>query len=259
MNTIFIIFNLIVLESMLSVDNSVILAIMVKDLPYKQKSQALRYGLLGAYIFRGTCLFLASWLINIFWLKIVGGAYLLYLVYGHFTPKNDTIEEVSNVNDSKIFKLIQRIGISKFWSTVVLVEIMDVCFGLDNIFAAVALSNKFWVVMTGVAIGILAMRFVAAWFVKLIEKYPSLETSAFIVIFILGIKLIIAGIADYSIPFAFLKEALASHLFDLIFSGCMMIIFFIPLLINKKIKRESTYPIVNEFMGCEFVDYDHHD
>lgn len=234
--TIVIILNLFILESMLSVDNAAVLAIMVKNLPATQKIKALRYGLLGAYFFRGVCLFLASWLIKILWLKIIGGLYLLYLVYGHFTKANDTIEEPSDVSNSKIYNWAKRLGLNRLWATVILVEVMDLAFSIDNVFAAVALSDKFWIIMTGVGIGILAMRFVAGWFVNMIEKHPSLEKSAFIVIALLGIKLIISGIVDYSTPFLAFKIILSSHVFDLIFSGLMMIIFFIPLLLKPKTK-----------------------
>lgn len=69
--------------------------------------------------------------------------------------------------------------------TVVAVEFMDMVFSIDNILAAVALSDKVWVVMLGVFIGIAAMRFVAGKFVVLMQKYPDLEDSAYIVIAIL--------------------------------------------------------------------------
>lgn len=231
---LFIILNLIVLESLLSIDNAAVLAVMVSDLPDSQKSKALKYGIIGAYFFRGLCLFLASYLVKIIWLKIAGGAYLLWLGISNFTSKNDSIEEISDKKDSKIFNfLLKTTGISIFWSTVILVEIMDLAFSIDNIFAAVALSSKFWVIMTGVAIGILAMRFVATWFVNIMEKYPTLKTSAYVVIIILGIKLVISGIFDYMPSFSF-NDILKSHTFDVIFSLFLLVIFFIPLLKRKK-------------------------
>ncbi len=237
-HNILIILNLFILESLLSVDNAAVLAIMVKDLPKEQKKKALRYGLLGAYVFRGLCLFIAAWLVKIVWLKILGGIYLLYLVYGHFTVANDTIEEASEVNDSKIYKFASKIGLNKLWATIVLVEIMDLAFSIDNVFAAVALSNNFYIIMAGVAIGILAMRFVAGWFVNLIEKYPSLEKSAFIVIALLGLKLIVSGAVDYIPSFLLVKSILENHIFDLAFSAIMMLIFFIPILKMKLCQRK---------------------
>ncbi len=238
-HTLLIILNLFILESLLSVDNAAVLAIMVKDLPKDQKIKALRYGLLGAYIFRGICLFIAAWLVKIVWLKIAGGLYLCYLVYGHFTAANDSIEEASETKDSKIYRFASKLGLSRLWATVVLVEVMDLAFSIDNVFAAVALSDNFYIIMAGVAIGILAMRFVAGWFVTMIEKHPSLEKSAFIVIALLGIKLIVSGSVDYIPALSDLKELLENHIFDLSFSAVMMLIFFIPLFFNKKQKLQS--------------------
>jgi len=239
LSTLIVLLNLFILESLLSVDNAAVLAVMVKDLPREQKKKALRYGILGAYVFRGACLFVASWLVKIFWLKIIGGFYLCYLVYAHFSPENDSIEEKSSANESKIFKAARSIGMSQLWATVILVEIMDLAFSIDNIFAAVALSNNFIVVMIGVGIGILAMRFVAGWFVTLIERFPSLEKSAFIVIFILGMKLIVSGIFDYSTPFYVFKLIMGTHVFDMVFSAVMMLIFFTPLIFKKNGKRNT--------------------
>lgn len=233
--TLIIIANLFVLESLLSVDNAAVLAVMVKDLPDSQKKKALRYGLAGAYIFRGLCLLISSYLVSMWGLKILGGLYLVYLTYGHFTSSNDTIEYALPTGNSKIFQFASKVGLTPFWATVVLVEIMDLAFSIDNVFAAVALSPNFYVIMTGVAIGMLAMRVVAGWFVTLIEKYPSLNDSAFIVIGILGLKLILGGSADgfpeYLIT---VKTLLDLHTFDLVFSAVMMLIFFIPLLISHR-------------------------
>jgi len=56
--SLLVIGNLIVIESLLSVDNAAVLATMVMDLPVKQRAAALKYGIIGAYLFRGLCLFL---------------------------------------------------------------------------------------------------------------------------------------------------------------------------------------------------------
>lgn len=228
---ILVLLNLILLESMLSVDNAAVLAVMVKDLPEKQKNQALRYGLLGAYVFRGLSLFFVSYLMDIWILKVIGGLYLVWLAIGHFTKKNDTIEEVSDKKDSKIFNLASSIGLSKFWSTVILVEIMDMAFSVDNVFAAVAMTDKIWLILTGVFIGILAMRFVAGVFTKLMNKYPALENSAFYVILLLGLKLVISEALPKG---SAMEQFVNSHAFDLYFSIAMIGLFLIPVFNSKK-------------------------
>jgi predicted tellurium resistance membrane protein TerC len=69
-----VIVNLILIESLLSVDNAAVLATMVLDLPKDQRRKALKYGIIGAYVFRGICLLFASLLIQVWWFKPLGGA-----------------------------------------------------------------------------------------------------------------------------------------------------------------------------------------
>ncbi|HZG01557.1 MAG TPA: DUF475 domain-containing protein [Chitinophagales bacterium] len=235
-----IVFNLIILEALLSVDNAAVLATMVKDLPGKQKQRALRYGLWGAYFFRGLCLLIATWLIQILWLKIVGGLYLLWLAIGHFSKKIETIDDkvehaAADRHHSALYRFMRdKLHIPIFWSTVIMVELVDLVFSIDNVFAAVALSDKFWVIMLGVAIGILAMRLVAGYFVNLMDKYPTLSTSAYIVIGLLGLKLILSGLVHYVGAIRHWEEWLDSHAMDLVFSGAMVLIFLLPLMIKRK-------------------------
>ncbi|CAN5369461.1 DUF475 domain-containing protein [soil metagenome] len=233
MKEVLIVLTLIVIESLLSVDNAAVLAVMVKDLPEHQRKKALRYGLLGAYVFRGLCLFIASWLVKIIWLKILGGLYLLRLAYTHYTTAQDSLEEGIDKDNSKWFGSIKK-KIGLFWSTVILVEIMDLAFSIDNVFAAVALSSNFIIIMIGVGIGILAMRFVAGRFVELMAKFPSLEDSAYIVIALLGIKLVISGVVEYIPALSKLNDFLHQQLFDFAYSCCMMLIFFYPIIFKRK-------------------------
>jgi YkoY family integral membrane protein len=185
-----IIGNLIVIESLLSVDNAAVLATMVMDLSKEQREKALKYGIFGAYFFRGLCLIFASMLVKIWWLKPIGGLYLLYLCIDYFrrektpSPDDDTLDKKSNW-----FYRMTIGAFGPFWATVALVEVMDLAFSIDNVFAAVAFTDNLYIICIGVFIGILAMRFVAQGFVKLMEQYPFLETAAFLVIGVLGLKL----------------------------------------------------------------------
>lgn len=225
-----IILNLIIIESLLSVDNAAVLATMVMDLPKEQRNKALKYGIIGAYVFRGICLVLAAWLVKIWWLKPVGGLYLLYLfidyLYTKSTPKKD--DDLLDKNSNVLYKY--TIGMfGKFWSTVILVEVMDLAFSIDNVFAAVAFTDNIYLIWIGVFIGILAMRFVAQSFVKLMEKYPFLETAAFVVIGLLGIKLLLAFPAHFfhtSPVFQFIE----SEKFDLFVSMLTVSVFLVPII-----------------------------
>lgn len=224
-----IILNLIVIESLLSVDNAAVLATMVLDLPKEQRSRALKYGIIGAYVFRGICLFLAGWLVNIWWLKPIGGLYLLYLAYDYFKGKSgDNEEELVDKNKNWLYRsTVGAVGI--FWSTVALVELMDLAFSIDNVFAAVAFTDHMPLIYIGVFIGILAMRFVAQAFVKLMETFRFLETIAFIVIGVLGLKLL-ASLYTHFDHSSDLAQFIDGEKMDLLVSVFTVAIFIIPVL-----------------------------
>jgi len=190
MTSLLVIGNLVLIESLLSVDNAAVLATMVMDLPKEQRAKALRYGIIGAYVFRGLALLFAAFLIQFWYLKPLGGIYLLYLVYDWWKGKQTITKEDDFINKKGNWLYRITVGsLGNFWATVALVELMDMAFSIDNVFAAVAFSRNIIIIWIGVFIGILAMRFVAQGFVRLMEKYSFLETCAFVVIAILGIKL----------------------------------------------------------------------
>jgi YkoY family integral membrane protein len=207
-----------------------VLATMVMDLPEVQRSKALKYGIWGAYFFRGLAMIFASFLIKIWWLKPLGGLYLLYLAFDYWKgSQTETSEDdILNKNNNWFYKL--TVGtLGSFWATIGLVELMDMAFSIDNVFAAVAFTPNIILVCTGVFIGILAMRFIAQWFVNLMEKYKFLETAAFVVIGILGTKLTLSVLEHYS-PESSISQFLSSHTADIAISVGTVVIFFIPII-----------------------------
>ena len=82
-----------------------------------------------------------------------------------------------------------------FWLTVLNVELMDLAFSLDNVVAAISLSDQIWVVMLGVAIGILVMRFAAGIFSYVIVKEPILKPAAYILVLNIGIEILLEELA----------------------------------------------------------------
>ena len=119
--------------------------------------------------------------------------------------------------------------IGPFWATVILVEVMDLAFSIDNVFAAIAFTDNIYLIWTGVFIGILAMRFVAHSFVKLMNKFPFLKTVAFIVIGVLGTKLTLSIYTHYE-PKSLFSHILEGERADLYISIFTIGIFIIPVI-----------------------------
>jgi YkoY family integral membrane protein len=176
---------LVLLEGLLSADNALVLAIMILGLPRYDQRKALRYGLVGAFGFRIVATLLATHLIRIEWVKLLGGLYLLYLSYKHFFQSGDA-EQRSKPRPAQPW-----LGMSALWGTVVKVELVNIAFSVDSILVAVAMSRKTWVVLAGGLIGIVAIRVVIAQLLAIVRKYPALVDGAFIIIAWVGSKLLL--------------------------------------------------------------------
>ncbi|WP_173915311.1 TerC family protein [Halobacillus sp. Marseille-Q1614] len=186
---------LIGLEGLLSADNALVLAVIAKHLPEDQKKRAINYGILGAFIFRFGTLFAISFIANVWQVQAIGAIYLIYLGLKNILGKSsDEMEESSGKQRGK-----------GFWPTVVKIGLADLVFAIDSILAAVALAialpnsplpnfggmdgGKFIIVVTAGIAGLVLIKFAATWFVKLLETRPSLETTAYMIVAWVGVKL----------------------------------------------------------------------
>ncbi|QED48331.1 TerC family protein [Cytobacillus dafuensis] len=183
--------TLVIMEGLLSADNALVLAVMVKHLPEKQRKKALFYGLLGAYVFRFIAIGVGVYLIKLWWVKILGAGYLAWLSIKYFMDKKKEAdadeEEAEGINKTGL--LIRLFG--TFWGTVAAVELMDIAFSVDSVLAAFGISEEVWVLLLGGMLGVLMMRGVAGVFLKLIDRVPELETSAYILILIIAVKMLL--------------------------------------------------------------------
>lgn len=76
---------------------------------------------------------------------------------------------------------------------------MDLAFSVDSILAALAISEKVWVLLLGGVLGIIMMRTVAGFFLRLMDRIPELEHTAFILIAIIALKMF-ASVFHYELP-----------------------------------------------------------
>jgi tellurite resistance protein TerC len=212
---IVVVMQLVFLEGLLSIDNAAVLGAMVSSLPTDepvpwpasldalgdkldpllgdQRNAALKVGLLGAYAGRAAMLAAAHFVIQNPWLRLLGGAYLVYLAADHLAPCN---------RSEAMDRQIDASG-KGFWQIVLSVELMDLVFSLDNVVAAVALSSHMAVVLLGVALGILTMRFAAGLFASLIQREPCLEPAAYVLVMVIGLRFIFTEVYHIEIPTTF--------------------------------------------------------
>ncbi|WP_100332567.1 TerC family protein [Bacillus xiapuensis] len=180
--------SLVILEGLLSADNALVLAVMVRHLPPHQQRKALFYGLLGAYAFRFIAIGIGVYLIKLWWVKALGAAYLAWLAIKYFIDHSKAASPKDEIKEHNPKGVLTRL-FGTFWGTVAAVELMDIAFSVDSILAAFGISEKIWVLLIGGMLGVLMMRGIASVFLKLISKVPELETAAYLLILIISAKM----------------------------------------------------------------------
>lgn len=219
--SILIILNIVIIEGILSLDNSAILATMILKMNKNDRKKAFKYGIIGAYLFRGLCLMFTTFLIKIKWLKLIGGFYLIYTGINFFILKQ--IKSRKNI----IYNFYNN-----FWIKILYIELIDLSFSIDNIIAATAISNNLLLILLGVFIGILTMRIITKVFLKLIEKYPYIQNSAFLIIILLGIKIIIIHYENNYIN-NYYYRIIHNFFTEMTIYILTILLFIIPIIIKK--------------------------
>ncbi|WP_077622482.1 TerC family protein [Sediminibacillus massiliensis] len=209
---------LIGLEGLLSADNALVMAVIAKHLPEEEKEKAIRYGILMAFGLRFVALFAISFIANVWQIQAIGAAYLLYLGIRHVVEARFG-KENENVHKEEEAKAAGK----GFWPTTGKIAIADLAFAIDSILAAVALAlalpnsplgnfggmdgGKFIIILLGSIAGLVLIKYAASWFIHLLEKRPSLETTAYTIVAWVGVKLAVItlahkdiGILDHHFP-----------------------------------------------------------
>ena len=173
------------IELLLSADNAVVLGLLAYALPERQRKRALFIGLASSFFFRAAALLSIALLIRHRWVQLLGAAYLFYIALRHFMKKK---------RRSKIPP-----ATPSFWTTVLLIELYDVAFAIDSIIAGLAfiaamplenaMYSKLWIVYVGGMLGLIAVRYAADLFTSLLQRFPRLETSAYLMVAWIGLKL----------------------------------------------------------------------
>lgn len=176
----YVVIALIVIEGLLSVDNALAIAALASHLDEKRRKVAMTIGYAGAYGFRIIALMLASVIINNHYLMIIGAAYLIWLMCNHFEESEEEEEHPGQ----------HGVTTSSFAKTIAMIAFLDLSLSFDNVVAAVAFAREnIYMVYLGVTIGIITLRLVAGVCIKLLEKHPWLEHTAFLLVGFVGMLL----------------------------------------------------------------------
>jgi YkoY family integral membrane protein len=180
---------LVMLEAVLSADNAIALAAIAQGLEDKElEGKALNIGLVVAYVLRISLILTATWVQAYWQFELLGAAYLLWLVFQHFT--SDEGEE--NHHHGPRFKSL--------WQAIPVLAFTDLAFSLDSVTTAIAVSQEKWLVLTGATLGIIILRFMAGLFIRWLDEYTNLEDAGYITVAFVGLRLLLKVINDDLVP-----------------------------------------------------------
>lgn len=209
------VFFLTFLELLLSADNALVLALLVRSLPESLQRKALFIGSFSSLIFRGLGLLCIAMLIRYAWIQMIAAIYLIYLALHYF---------FGNRSKSPFSLHPTR----SFWKTVFLIEVFDLAFAVDSIVAAVAfigpnphphqIHPKLWIAYMGGLFGLIGVRFAAKVFGLWVERFPYLDRTAHLLVGWIGFKLL-TQVVEQAIS---LPNALAKSI-DYVFWGILVI------------------------------------
>tara|TARA_Y100001968_G_scaffold113737_1_gene103154 strand:- start:22853 stop:23575 length:723 start_codon:yes stop_codon:yes gene_type:complete len=176
---------IISLELILSADNAIALASITRSLEKSElQSTALNIGILISLCLRIFLILFSQVLLKYIFLQFLCGVYLLFLSTRKLLNINYT-----NSNQSKALNINNNH--KSLLNVILLLSITDLAFSIDSITAAVSISDQLLLVISGAIIGVFALRFTSALFIKWLDEFTHLETAGYIAIGLIGFKLLI--------------------------------------------------------------------
>lgn len=121
------IFKIIMIDIMLGGDNAILIGMACAALPVTLRTKAILLGTLGAIVIRGIALAGADWLMGVTLLKLIAGAYLIYIGYGLINGNDSHSDIPAN---------------EKMWAAIKTIIVADLIMSIDNVFAVVAAAQS---------------------------------------------------------------------------------------------------------------------
>lgn len=155
-------FQIVIINILLSGDNAVIIALACRSLPPKEQRNAFLIGTVAIVILMTALTAFASYLMTIPYVEVVGAILLLWIGIKLLLPE----EENENVSAS-----------DNFWGAVKTIVIADIVMSLDNVLGMAGAANgHMGLLFVGMVITIPLILFGSAMLMRLMERFPIIVT-----------------------------------------------------------------------------------
>lgn len=178
--------SIVVMDAALSGDNSIAITAMTKHLADNVRQKAIYIGMLFAALLRFIALFFTAFIISNPWVQILGALYLIHLCVSHFREEEEEMEGFTHKQKG-------------FFVTLFAIGFLDLSLSLDNVVAITSMTNNLTVIFIGVALSIAMLAVatkVTSW---LMNKFPSIQDAAYIILAFLGVSMLLAHTSEFLI------------------------------------------------------------
>ena len=182
-----IFFEIILIDLVLAGDNAIIIGMVASQFKDDLRKKIIFWGIGAAVILRIAFTLIATYLLQINGLKLIGGLILLYIVYKLYKDivKNEESSKpnIKVDNSASIYKAI--------WTII----IADVSMSLDNVLGvAGAAKGHYYLLVFGLALSIALMAFAANLVARWIKTYKWIGWAGLIAILAVAVDLIYSDI-----------------------------------------------------------------
>ena len=164
--------QIILADIVLSGDNALIIGMAAAAFSEKERKQIIFYGLMAAAILRIIFALIASYLISIPGILLIGGLLLYWVCYKFYMDIMAFSKETDQKNEDASTKVKDR----NFKKAIITIIIADVSMSLDNVIAVTAIAREqTFLLIFGIAFSIFLMAVFAAAIVKVLTKFRWLS------------------------------------------------------------------------------------
>ncbi len=152
--------SIVLIDLVLAGDNAVVIAMAVKNLNGRDRRMGIILGSGGAVVIRVICTFLVAQLLNMPFVKLIGGAVVIWIAIKLLTEGTKEEEPLEKECNS-------------LWQTLWIIIVADLSMGIDNMLAVGAASHgNLFLLLFGLILSIPMVVFMSTWLSKLMDRYP---------------------------------------------------------------------------------------
>ena len=164
--------QIILADIVLSGDNALIIGMAASAFSEKERKRLIFYGLMAAAILRIIFALVASYLISVPGLLLIGGLLLYWVCYKFYIDIRAFSKETDQTNEN----VTNKVRGQNFKKAIITIIIADVSMSLDNVIAVTAIAREqTYLLIFGIAFSILLMAVFATAIVKILSKFRWLS------------------------------------------------------------------------------------